>query len=79
MPEQPPECRRNQSRLTDYLEQALTADDHAAVSKHLAECAPCRQVLQELQHTILLLGQLRGTPPPSPDRVHHPDSQSDHS
>jgi predicted anti-sigma-YlaC factor YlaD len=77
MPEQPPECRRNQAQLTDFLERTLTSDEEAAVSKHLAECASCRQVLNELQHTILLLGQLRGSAPPTRDPAHLRDGQSD--
>ena len=77
MPQQPPECGRNQAQLTDFLEHALTSDQQSAVSKHLAQCANCRQVLEELQHTILLLGQLRGTAPPSHNAAHLPDGQSD--
>lgn len=36
------------ARLSDYLDEELTADERAAVAAHLAGCAACRDVLSEL-------------------------------
>lgn len=35
-------------RLSDYVDGALTPDEHAETEAHLAECGACRRVLESL-------------------------------
>ena len=36
-------------RLSDYIDGELEAREQAEVERHLAECRPCRTVLNELR------------------------------
>jgi anti-sigma factor RsiW len=37
------DCRRIAERLTSYADNALPADERAAIDRHLAACPPCRR------------------------------------
>jgi len=51
-------CRELVALVTDYLEGALPADEHARFDAHLGRCASCRTYLVEMETTIRLLGRL---------------------
>ena len=44
--------------LSDYIDGELSDTDHQLVADHLAECANCQQIHQELLLTISLLNRL---------------------
>ncbi|MEP6917492.1 MAG: zf-HC2 domain-containing protein [Acidobacteriota bacterium] len=50
-------------RLSDYLDGELEAGEHAAVDVHLAGCAGCRDVLQELRAVMARAVVLTDQPP----------------
>lgn len=52
-------CIRLVELLTEYLDGALGADQHALVDAHLATCAGCRTALDQFRTTIALTGRLR--------------------
>lgn len=39
-------------RLSDYLDDELTASERLAVDSHLAECGECARTLEELRHVV---------------------------
>jgi anti-sigma factor RsiW len=49
-------CAEVVERLTDYLEEALSADDAAALREHLSGCDGCAAYLDELRATMSLVG-----------------------
>lgn len=51
-------CRELVELITDYLEDALSADDRARFHRHLATCPHCRAYLDQMRLTIALTGQL---------------------
>ena len=42
-------CREFVELVTDYLEGALSADEHARFEAHLAECDGCAGYLQDIR------------------------------
>ena len=44
--------------VTDYLEDALPAEDRRRVEEHLAICEGCTAYLEQMRETIRLTGQL---------------------
>ncbi len=50
-------------RLSEYLDGDLEAADHAALETHLAECADCRETLDDLIELVALAGQLEDREP----------------
>jgi predicted anti-sigma-YlaC factor YlaD len=51
-------CQQLIELTTSYLEQALAPRERVLFEEHLAECAGCRAYMDQLQHTIRLLGTL---------------------
>jgi anti-sigma factor RsiW len=47
--------------VTDYLDDAMTADDRARFEAHLGECGGCTRYLGQIRATIELTGQLTAT------------------
>jgi len=50
-------------RLSDYLDDELTADERYAVESHLQGCADCTAVLDELKQVVARARTLEGRPP----------------
>ena len=50
-------------KLSEYLDAALPADEHAAVAAHLAECPACAQTLDELKQVVETARALTPRPP----------------
>lgn len=55
-------CREITERATDYLEQALSPEQHSVFEAHLQGCAGCRTYVEQMQHTIRSLGKMDGEP-----------------
>jgi anti-sigma factor RsiW len=51
-------------RLSEYLDDALHADERARVSAHLSGCAECRVTLEELRAVAHRAARLTDSPPP---------------
>ena len=51
-------CRELVELVTDYLEGALTARDHARFDAHIAGCDGCEAYLRQMRETIVVLGTL---------------------
>jgi anti-sigma factor RsiW len=52
-------CRELVEMVTDYLEDALSADDTALVEQHVNFCAGCEWYVDEMRRTVAAGGQLR--------------------
>jgi anti-sigma factor RsiW len=52
-------CRQAVALMTDYLDGALGADDHALMEAHLAECETCAEHLRQIRITVEVTGQIR--------------------
>jgi anti-sigma factor RsiW len=52
-------CQEVVELVTDYLEDALDADDRDELERHLATCDGCREFLEQLRKTIALAGAPR--------------------
>lgn len=50
-------------RLSEYLDDELSAAERAALEGHLAECATCRALLVELGGVVAKAGALENRPP----------------
>ena len=51
-------CRDVVELLSDYLEDALPADERERVEQHLEVCEGCRRALEQLRLTVRLTGML---------------------
>ena len=51
-------CRELVELVTEYLSEALSADDRARFEHHLSECPPCTTYLAQMRATIALAGTL---------------------
>lgn len=51
-------CQELVELVTDYLEDALGAEDRARFEEHLGTCAGCQEYLEQLRLTIALTGEL---------------------
>ncbi|MBI3972362.1 MAG: zf-HC2 domain-containing protein [Chloroflexi bacterium] len=51
-------CKELVELVTDYLEGALSAAGRARFEAHLADCRGCRHHLQQIRHTIRIVGTL---------------------
>lgn len=51
-------CRELVELVTDYLEQALPAEEHERLERHLDTCQGCRTYVEQMRRTIELTGQL---------------------
>jgi anti-sigma factor RsiW len=56
-------CQELVELVSDYLEDRLESDERARFEPHLVECEGCRAYVEQMRHTISLLGSL------SPDSV----------
>src|SRR5579864_7741224 len=52
-------------RLSDYLDDELTADEHGAVAAHLASCAHCAKVAADLEAIVTRAKAAASRPPQS--------------
>ncbi len=50
--------------LDDYVDDALTATERAAVEAHLAECADCRELVADLRGVLAAVSTLEPVQPP---------------
>jgi anti-sigma factor RsiW len=51
-------CREVIDLLTDYVEDALPAEERRRVEAHLANCDGCTTYLEQVRETIRLTGML---------------------
>ena len=51
-------CQQVVELVTDYLEDALSADDRRRFEHHLAGCPHCTEYLAQMRETISLTGRL---------------------
>ena len=51
-------CRELVERVTDYLEDAMGAEDRTRLETHLAECRECGEYLRQMRATLELTGRL---------------------
>ena len=51
-------CRRAVALITDYLEDALLHEMHAAVDEHVMGCPNCSAYYERMRNTIAMLRQL---------------------
>ena len=56
LPEMP--CRELVERVSDYLEDALSARDRTRLEAHLAECDDCATYLEQLRETMRIAGRV---------------------
>jgi predicted anti-sigma-YlaC factor YlaD len=61
-------CRELVELLTDYLEDAIPAEDRAVIDAHLADCDGCTNVLDQLRRTIRITGTLTAQDVPAAQR-----------
>jgi anti-sigma factor RsiW len=52
-------CTELVEHVSDYLEDALAADEQASFERHLAACDGCAAYLAQMRTTIAVTGQLR--------------------
>ena len=51
-------CRDLVELVTDYLEDALSPEQHARFQRHIAGCDGCTAYLEQMRETIAALGYL---------------------
>jgi anti-sigma factor RsiW len=51
-------CQELVELVTDYLEGALSSDEHLRFEEHIATCNGCRVYLEQIRMTIRLVGSL---------------------
>lgn len=51
-------CQELVELITDYLDDALPAEERARFERHLAYCPGCRVYLEQMRVTLRLLGTL---------------------
>ena len=51
-------CQEMVELVTDYLEGALSAQDHARFERHIAGCEDCTTYLEQMRVTVRVLGRL---------------------
>jgi anti-sigma factor RsiW len=51
-------CQELVELVTDYLEDRLPATERARFEAHLGDCPHCRVYLEQMRHTLSLLGHL---------------------
>ncbi|MCC2671636.1 MAG: putative zinc-finger [Armatimonadetes bacterium] len=59
------QCDRAQEFLSDYLERTLDRPMTVAIESHLAGCVNCREDVEALQSTFLVLDELPEVEPPA--------------
>jgi len=48
-------CHEAREEFSDWVDEALTAEERARVDAHLAQCADCRKELERFRETVALL------------------------
>ncbi|MEP6976643.1 MAG: zf-HC2 domain-containing protein [Thermoleophilia bacterium] len=61
-------CQEIVELVTDYLEGALEAEEHARVEQHLAGCTKCDAYLDQIRTTMRLVGRLDAASLPAETR-----------
>jgi anti-sigma factor RsiW len=61
-------CREVIDLLTDYVEDALPAEERRRVEAHLATCDGCTAYLEQVRETIRLTGMLTEEQVPDEDK-----------
>jgi hypothetical protein len=61
-------CEEIRSRLADYHERALTAEEHRSIESHLKECPMCRSEWTQIAETARLLESMPESYPIGPRR-----------
>jgi anti-sigma factor RsiW len=51
-------CQELVELVTDYVEGALSQDEHARVDRHLETCQGCQTYVEQMRQTIELTGRL---------------------
>jgi anti-sigma factor RsiW len=51
-------CRELVELVTEYFEGSLSEDDRMRFEDHIMTCPPCRSHLDQMRHTIDLIGRL---------------------
>jgi anti-sigma factor RsiW len=51
-------CRETRARLSDYLDDDLSARTRTRITRHLARCKHCRALLESLTRTLEQLRSL---------------------
>jgi anti-sigma factor RsiW len=51
-------CQEIVELMTEYVEGALSAADRHLFERHLVQCPPCRDYLQQLRATVVRAGSL---------------------
>jgi anti-sigma factor RsiW len=54
----PLDCQDLVELVTDYFENALSADDRTAFEEHLRDCEGCTNYVSQMRETIALTGTL---------------------
>ena len=62
----PKKCLRLFARLSEYLDQELSARDREAIGKHLQGCTNCQGFLKTLERTVALCKQYPSQDLPNP-------------
>ena len=52
-------CQELVELVTDYSENALSAEDHARFEEHLEICEGCRNYVEQMNATVATVGKLR--------------------
>jgi len=52
-------------QITDYIDEALAADERAAVERHLAQCVECRRLIEDFREIRRVAGSLDLREPPA--------------
>jgi anti-sigma factor RsiW len=60
-------CQEVVELVTDYLGQALPAEDRVRFEKHILTCPPCTTYLAQMRTTIGLASRLGDRPPAAID------------
>lgn len=58
-------CNEIQKNLSAYLDQELPVEEMKVIHSHLADCTGCREELDALQKTVLMLSSLEELIPPA--------------
>lgn len=56
----PTTCQAVVELVTEYLEDALAADERLAFERHVAICPPCRGYLSQMRRVSRVGGALKG-------------------
>jgi predicted anti-sigma-YlaC factor YlaD len=62
-------CHEVIELLSNYIEEALSADDRRRVDEHLALCDGCTTYLEQMRETIRLTGRLTEEHVPEDEKV----------